>query len=88
MPSSKNDGTYVMSVRRPNRTPAYIYIYIGYTDRASQSVSKTVLTVPKLQALVYDILPPTTAVTDYAIVIENLSANRQFFVGAQMAVSL
>ena len=86
MPSSKNDGTYVMSVRRPNRTPAYIYI--GYTDRASQSVSKTVLTVPKLQALVYDILPPTTAVTDYAIVIENLSANRQFFVGVHMAVSL
>ena len=66
----------------------HIYIYIGYTDRASQSVSKTVLTVPKLQALVYDILPPTTAVTDYAIVIENLSANRQFFVGVHMAVSL
>ena len=42
----------------------------------------------KLQALVYDILPPTSAVTDYAIGLEKLSANGQFFVGAQMAASL
>ena len=60
-----------------------------HTVPGSQSVSKIVLTGPKLQAaLVYDILPPNTAVTDYAIGIENLSANRQFFVGVQMAVSL
>ena len=29
----------------------------------------------KLQALVYDILPPTTAIADYAIGLEKLSAN-------------
>ena len=43
--------------------------------------------VHKLQALDYDILRPTTAITDYAIGLEKLSANGQFFVGVQMAVS-
>ena len=38
-----------------------------------------VLTWPELQALVYDILPPTTAIIDYAICLRNLSANEQFF---------
>ena len=38
----------------------------------------------KLQALV----PPTTAATEYAIGLEKLSANGQFFVGAQMSESL
>ena len=33
----------------------------------------------KLQALVYDIVPPTTAILDYAIGLEKLSANEQFF---------
>ena len=34
------------------------------------------------------ILPPNTAIIDYyAICLEKLSANRQFFVGAQMAIS-
>ena len=42
----------------------------------------------KLQALVYDILPPTTAIADYAIGLEKLSANEQFIDDAQMAVSL
>ena len=42
----------------------------------------------KLQALVYDILPAATVITDYAIGLEKLSANGQFFAGAQMAVSL
>ena len=37
----------------------------------------------KLQALVYDILPSTTAVFSYAIRPRKLSANEQFFVGAQ-----
>ena len=41
----------------------------------------------KLQALVYDILPPTTAITDYAIGLEKMSANGQFFVGAQRIAS-
>ena len=43
---------------------------------------------PKLQALVYDILPSTTAVFSYATGSRKLSANEQFFVGAQTVVSL
>ena len=42
----------------------------------------------KLQAVVYDILPSTTAVFSYAIGPRKLSANEQFFVGAQTVVSL
>ena len=42
----------------------------------------------KLQALVYDILPSTTAVFSYAIGSRKLSANEQFFVGAQTVVNL
>ena len=42
----------------------------------------------KLQAPVYDILPSTTAVFSYAIGPRKLSANEQFFVSAQTAVSL
>ena len=40
----------------------------------------------KLQALVYDILPSTTAVFSYAIGPRKLLANEQFFVGAQTVV--
>ena len=39
----------------------------------------------KLQALVYDTLLPTTAITYYAVCLEKQSANGQFFVGAQTA---
>ena len=42
----------------------------------------------KLQALVYDILPSTTATFSYAIGPIKLSTNEQFFVGAQTVVSL
>ena len=42
----------------------------------------------KLQALVYDILPSTTVVFSYTIGPRKLSANEQFFVGAQTVVSL
>ena len=42
----------------------------------------------KLQALVYDILPSTTAVFSYAIGSRKLSANEQFLVGAQTVVGL
>ena len=42
----------------------------------------------KLQALVYDILPSATAVFSYAIGPRKLSANEQFFVGAQTVVGL
>jgi len=44
--------------------------------------------VPKLQTLVYDIFPSITAVFSYAIGSRKLSANEQFFVGAQTVVSL
>ena len=48
-----------------------------------------VVPVDKLQALVYDILPAsTTAVFSYAIGSRKLSANEQFFVGAQRVVTL
>ena len=42
----------------------------------------------KLQALVYDILPSTTAVFSYAIGPRKLSSNEQVFVGAQTVVRL
>ena len=42
----------------------------------------------KHQALVYDILPSTSAIVDNAIGLEKLSANEQFFDDAQTAVSL
>ena len=35
----------------------------------------------KLQALAYEVFPPTTVTTDYPIGLEKLSANGQFFVG-------
>ena len=41
----------------------------------------------KLEALVYGILPPTTAIIDYTVGLGKLSANGQFFVGAQITVS-
>ena len=43
---------------------------------------------PKLQALVYDILPSTTAAFSYATGPRKLSANEQFSVGARTVVSL
>ena len=54
------------------------------------------MAAPKLQALVYDILPSTTAVFSYAIGPRKLSANEQFVVvvvvggggGVQTVVSL
>ena len=44
--------------------------------------------VHKLQTLVYDTLPSTTAVFSYAVGSRKLSANDQFFVGAQTEVAL
>ena len=41
----------------------------------------------QLQALVYSILPPATAIVDYAIGLEKLSACEQFFDDAQIAAS-
>ena len=42
----------------------------------------------QIQALVYDILPSTTAIFSYAIGSRKLLANKQFLVGAQTVVSL
>ena len=42
----------------------------------------------KLQALVYDIPPSTTALFSYAIGSIKLSANEQFLVGSQTVVSV
>ena len=43
---------------------------------------------PKLQALVYNILPSATAIFSYTLGSRKLSANEQFFVGVQTVVSL
>ena len=50
--------------------------------------SNTVTFRHKLQALVCDSLPSTTAVFSYAIGSRKLSANEQFFVGVHTVVSL
>ena len=42
---------------------------------------------PKLQALVYNILPPTAAIIGYAMGLGKLSVNGQVFIGAQRVVS-
>ena len=42
----------------------------------------------KLRAMLYDLLPPTTSIVDYAVSLEKLSANEQFFDDTQTAVSL
>ena len=49
---------------------------------------KPFIALAKLQALVYDILPSATAVSSYAIGSRKLSANEQFFVGAQTVIRL
>ena len=61
----------------------------------SQSQSQTntgtnfaLTTQSEFQALVYDILPSTTAVFSYATGSRKLSANEQFLVGDQTVVSL
>ena len=51
-------------------------------------VASIVLSVPKFQVLVYNMLPSTTVIFSYATGSRKLSANKQFFVGAQTAVSL
>ena len=55
---------------------------VAFTETVIDTISL------KLQALVYGILPSTTAVFSYAIGSKKLSANEQFFVGAQTVVSL
>ena len=56
------------------------------TIHARNNASRVMIRA-KLQALVYDVLHPTTAMTGCAIGLRKLSANGQFVVGAVMAVS-
>ena len=70
-------------------------VCLSYTSSCSYTTLRTIYVSPtpvaaaiKLQALVYDVLPSTTAVFSYAIGSRKLSANQQFFVGAQTVVSL
>ena len=60
-------------------------LYCSYSQEGSCAEIKS---APELQALVYDILPLITAVFSYVIGSRKLSANEQFFVGAQTVVSL
>ena len=61
---------------------------LGAAELVSSWILTSVNGIGKLQALVYDILPSTTAVFSYAIGSRKLSANEQFFLGAQTVVSL
>ena len=64
------------------------YVYLSLSLCLCLSLSPSVCLCLKLQALLYDILPSTTAVFSYAIGSRKLSANEQFFAGAQTVVSL
>ena len=59
-----------------------------YSQERSLASRRSDTELGKLQALVYDIIPPTTDTTDYAIGLDKMSANKQFFLGAQIAVRL
>ena len=60
-----------------------------FTSTETRRLVRTDSPGRKLQALAYDILPSTTAaVLSYAIGSRKLSANEQFFVGAQTGVNL
>ena len=58
------------------------------TKRCAKTIHENNNAGLKLQALVYDILPSTTAVFSYVIGSRKLSANEQFFVSAQTVVRL
>ena len=65
----------------------FLFISTRLSTHAVSALRKVWVLV-KLQALVYDILPSTTAVFSYAIGSRKLSANEQFFVGAHTVVCL
>ena len=76
-------------MRTKNTRKAYTVEPLSTDPTKKQTFKpKVVLLGGKLQALVYDILPSTTAVFSYAIGSRKLSANEQFFVGAQTVLSL
>ena len=53
----------------------------------SLSLASRLNSIHKLKAVVYSILPSTTAMTDYATGLEKLSANGEFFIGAEVAAT-
>ena len=71
-----------------NPLSAFETLYYDVLGKLFQFCLKDVTCLEKLQTLVYDILPSTTAVFSYVIGSRKLSANEQFFVGAQTVVSL
>ena len=74
----------------PPNSARFSYATEGAFFISTDAVSglRQVWVLIKLQTLVYDILPSTTAVFSYAIGPRKLTANEQFFVGAQTVVSL
>ena len=62
--------------------------FIHASAHAGQDHSPQRMLYCKRQALVYDIFSPTTAMVDYAISLQKLTANEQFFGDVQTAVSL
>ena len=84
--ASSNKTKIVESRRKSSFYPGWMRLL--FTCVLGRYAASTVILVPKLQALVYDILPSTTAVFSYAIGPRKVSANEQFFVGVQTVVSL
>ena len=75
------------SARFSYATEGALFISAQLSTDAVSALRKVRVLI-KLQALVYDILPSTTAVFSYATGSRKLSANEQFLVGAQTAVRL
>ena len=73
---------------KPKWKPSSSHSISAPTNINTQFLLQSVCACVKLQAPVYDILPSTTAVFSYAIGSRKLSANEQFFAGAQTVVSL
>ena len=75
------------SARFSDATEGVLFISAQLSSDAVSALRK-VRVLTKLQALVYDILPSTTAVFSYATESRKMSANDPFFVGAQTVLSL
>ena len=79
---------YLFQALTRQLTTLQIYVALWESWFVCVCVCVCVCVWVKLQALVYDTLPSTTAVFSYATGSWQLSANEQFFIGAQKVVSL